>query len=465
VYYGTDTRVFGVLIGALAAVLLVSGRVGRRAVVALPVLGTLGLVVVLVASRRFDDRTDGLYRGGLFALSLGVALLVLAVTVAPRRGVAPLLSWRPLRAVGLVSYGLYLYHWPVFIYVSERTTGRTGLSLFLLRSVVTAAAAIASYFLVERPIRERRLRWPGRVELLAVGGVAVLVLALTVTLPEAPTLPAAAAAPAAGPGGAGAPVGAAVTTAPVVSGSPAHGAGSGSAASPAGPAGAAPLRILGAGDSVGFTFVYYWPQASTPGVTIDGVAALGCRLQEGVIIEDGHEAEPTKGCPDWRTTWATRIATFRPDLVVLFATEWEVFDARVGEHEIDFGSAESDAAVRRYLGDLAAMTRAAGSRLVLVASPPITAPDQPDGSPRHRGQEWRVEHLNALYRTYAAEHPDAVSVLSMDRVVCAADPCSYDVGGQPVFTDGLHFDAAGMRAVAPRVLPLLRQMAAATPAR
>jgi lysophospholipase L1-like esterase len=53
----------------------------------------------------------------------------------------------------------------------------------------------------------------------------------------------------------------------------------------------------------------------------------------------------------------------------------------------------------------------------------------------------------------------------MDRVVCAADPCSYDVGGQPVFTDGLHFDAAGMRAVAPRVLPLLRQMAAATPAR
>ncbi len=458
VYYGTDTRLFGVLLGALAAVLLLSGAVGRLRwlVGALPILGIGALVGVLLAARRLSDRTDGLYEGGLFALSAGVAVLVLAVTVAPARGAAGVLSWRPLRAVGVVSYGLYLYHWPVFIYVSERTTGHAGLSLFTLRCVVTGTAAVASFIFIERPIRERRVRLPGRTELAVGLAIAAGILVLTVALPVPRTLPAAAgvrsAPPASTASGSGAPT---ATGAPADPADPVQPSAP-LALGPADPGG--PIRILGAGDSVGFTFVYYWPLDLTPGVTIDGTAALGCRLQDGVVLEDGHVGQPTEGCPDWRRSWPAKLAAFRPDVVVVFATEWEVFDSRVDGHDIAFGGAESDASVRGYLDDLRAMTAVAGAHLVLVASPPITAPDEPKGNPRRRGEEWRVTHLNDEYRAYAAAHPVQVSVLGLDRVVCTRTPCSYTVDGTRVFGDGLHFDRVGMRAVGPGLLTQLRRV-------
>ena len=459
VYYGTDTRIFGVLIGAAAAVLLLGGAVRGGIARALPTVGAVAMVAVLLASWRLDDHTDGLYRGGLVLISLAVGVLVVAVTVAPAGGAAPVLSTRALRQVGVVSYGLYLFHWPVFVYVSERTTGRTGLSLFLLRCAVTAAVAVCSYVLVERPIRERRFRWPARSQVALAAGVAVALLLLTTALPTGGLLPGSPARPAvAAPVGTGAgdpspttatPAGAAPVAAPAAEPAPAP------AAAPA------PLRILAAGDSVGFTFAYYWPLADTPGVTIDGVASLGCRLQDGKVLEDGHVANPTNGCPDWRTAWPAKLAAFRPDVVVLFATEWEVFDSRVGGDDVPFGSPESDAAVARYLDDLRAMTQAAGSRLVLVASPPITAPDQPKGNPRHRGEEWRVEHLNEQYRAYAAAHPDQVSVLALDQLLCTGTPCSYEVAGTPVFYDGLHFSAEGLRAAAGPILDDLRAAVAA----
>jgi hypothetical protein len=321
-----------------------------------------------------------------------------------------------------------------------------------MRCAVTAGAAICSYVLVERPIRERRFHWPARSQVVAATGVAVALLLLTVVVPAGSVLPdrPAAAAPAVAP----APVSDA-TVAPTAA--PPQGQ-TDTPAAPSAPSAPTPLRILAAGDSVGFTFAYYWPLADTPGVAMDGVAALGCRLQDGQVLEGGHVANAENGCPDWRRTWPAKLAEFHPDVVVLFATEWEVFDSRIGDQDVTFGSPASDAAVARYLDDLSTMTAAAGARLVLVTSPPITAPDQPKGNPRHRGEEWRVAHLNDQYRAFAGTHPDRVSVLALDELICKDTPCTYDVDGTPVFYDGLHFSADGLRVVAPTILEDLRSM-------
>jgi peptidoglycan/LPS O-acetylase OafA/YrhL len=456
VYYGTDTRIFGVLIGGAAAVALLGGLVRGTVARVLPIAGALAIAGVLLAAWRLDDHTDGLYRGGLFVLSLAVAVVVVAVTVAPASGAAPVLSLPLLRQVGVISYGLYLFHWPVFIYVSERTTGRTGLSLFVLRGAVTAGVAVLSYVFVERPIRERRWRLPVRSQIALAVGVGAALLVLTTWLPVGGGLPAPAAE-------AVAPTTTTVTRSPDPASTvaPTGAAPSATAPTASNPTpGPTPLRILAAGDSVGFTFAYYWPLADTPGVTIDGVASLGCRLQPGQVLEGGHVADADNGCPDWRHTWPAKLDEFRPDVVVLFATEWEAFDSRVDDRDVPFGSAESDAAVHRYLDDLRAMTHAAGARLVLVASPPITAPDQPKGNPRHRGEEWRVEHLNGLYRSFAAAHPDQVAILALDQLLCAQTPCPYEVDGTPVFYDGLHFSADGLKAAAPPILAQLRAIAA-----
>ena len=68
------------------------------------------------------------------------------------------LAWRPLHFVGTISYGIYLWHWPVIVYLNGARTGLSTWPLDLLRIAVTLALSTASYYLVERPIRLARFR-------------------------------------------------------------------------------------------------------------------------------------------------------------------------------------------------------------------------------------------------------------------------------------------------------------------
>ena len=73
------------------------------------------------------------------------------------------LAWRPLHFVGTISYGIYLWHWPVIVYLNGARTGLSTWPLDLLRVVVTLLVSTASYYLVERPIRLAKLRGGVRV--------------------------------------------------------------------------------------------------------------------------------------------------------------------------------------------------------------------------------------------------------------------------------------------------------------
>ncbi len=95
---------------------------------------------------------DGpIWRGGFFLFSLlscGVILGVLAGK-APLRNI---LSLRLLVDIGRISYGVYLFHWPVYLWLDQSRTGLDGWALLALRLAVTFTLAILSYHLVERPI-------------------------------------------------------------------------------------------------------------------------------------------------------------------------------------------------------------------------------------------------------------------------------------------------------------------------
>ena len=162
VYLGTDTRAASMLIGAALASWLawrgpVRSAAGR---VVVELLGVAGLVVLAVAWVRVDGQTIGLYRGGLFLCGLSVAAVIAAVA-HPRSGpLAAVLSIRPLRWLGMISYGLYLWHWPVFIVLDEQRVGLSRWPLFAVRLVVSLALALVSFYALEKPIRERRVpRW------------------------------------------------------------------------------------------------------------------------------------------------------------------------------------------------------------------------------------------------------------------------------------------------------------------
>ena len=95
---------------------------------------------------------------------------------------------RPLRALGRISYGVYVYHWPLFLWLDHDRTGLSPLPLSALRFVTTIALATISYVLLERPIRTRAWTFGRRAWVVAVAGVLSVVVASAAVAATAPAL-------------------------------------------------------------------------------------------------------------------------------------------------------------------------------------------------------------------------------------------------------------------------------------
>jgi len=196
VYYGTDTRAFIILVGAaLGAVAggvptITSPRARRRLIK----VGCIGAVALLAAVAWTTTSSSYLYEGAYGAIAL-VMVIVLAAAAQPGENpLARILHTRPLVGLGLISYGIYLWHWPISIWVTSQNTGAGGVTLFFLRSAITLAAALASYFLVEQPIRRGHLpgsflKNRGVVPMTLVTAVAVVLLIPALAYPSLRTIP------------------------------------------------------------------------------------------------------------------------------------------------------------------------------------------------------------------------------------------------------------------------------------
>ena len=162
VYYGTDTHSSGLLIGAAMAVLLppwqLRGRLGRWAPIALDAIGFAGLLVLVWCFVNVSEFDSSLYRGGYLVFAC-VAAVVVLVAVHPATTITSgLLGTSPMVWIGKRSYGIYLWHWPVFLVTRPGIdVPLTGIPLFVLRVGITVGLAAASYRFVEVPIRSGAL--------------------------------------------------------------------------------------------------------------------------------------------------------------------------------------------------------------------------------------------------------------------------------------------------------------------
>ena len=120
--------------------------------------GWVGVVFLFWIFVSLKGSNVWLYRGGFFAVAIASALLIAAVANSQETPLARILGSRPLAAVGLVSYGLYLYHLPVYLWLTPLSTRLVGLPLLGLRILVTATIAVASYHLIEKRFTRRRSR-------------------------------------------------------------------------------------------------------------------------------------------------------------------------------------------------------------------------------------------------------------------------------------------------------------------
>ncbi|HET8971505.1 MAG TPA: acyltransferase family protein [Candidatus Nanopelagicales bacterium] len=161
IYFGTDTHAMGLLLGAAFAAVWrmdqLPHRIGAPAQRILTGVGVAGLVGVLafVLLVRYD--TVWLYRGGFLVLAV-LTLMLIAAAVHPALRFGPALGWTPLRYLGTRSYGLYLYHWPIFLVLRPGIdVPWDGFPVLVLRLAVTLAVAELSYRFVEVPVRRGAL--------------------------------------------------------------------------------------------------------------------------------------------------------------------------------------------------------------------------------------------------------------------------------------------------------------------
>jgi len=163
VYEGTDTRAFGLLIGAAVAMVYPTRRGGRTLSAGprrlLDAAGLAGLAVVIVLVWRTDQYSPFMFQGGLELLSVATALVVAAVAT-PGGLLGRALGWTPMRWIGVRSYGIYLWHYPIIVLTAA--AGTVGTPVSAVRAVVlvavTVAIAAASWRFVEEPIRRGSYR-------------------------------------------------------------------------------------------------------------------------------------------------------------------------------------------------------------------------------------------------------------------------------------------------------------------
>lgn len=194
-YLGTDTRAWELLLGGGAAMLWPPGqRTAIRVPSLATALGAAGLVAGIAAS---GGPPAWSWDGGLVAIAVCATGLILGVVHAPAGPISRLLALRPVRWVGVISYSLYLWHWPAIVLMTPETTGLGGGELLAARLAAMLFAACSSYYLVERPLRNldwRRLGHRLRMAepafpLVAVGVAAALIAAGTTGPRGAPPAP------------------------------------------------------------------------------------------------------------------------------------------------------------------------------------------------------------------------------------------------------------------------------------
>ncbi len=442
VYYGTDTRAQSLLVGAVVAMLLARhGPLRAGAARLLLQLAAVASVVYVgwlwVAT---PDSSAMLYQGGFLLSAVAVAVVITAV-VQPQPGpIGRLLSVSPLRGLGLISYGVYLWHWPIYLVMTPDRTGLDGTALLVAKVALTLVIATGSYHLLEMPVRRGALRtW--RVS-WAVAPAVASVLVVGLVMATRGGVPALALPP--DPGLASASASTSDVLAAAYGPQPA----------------AAPTRVLLVGDSVAHMMA---PGLASRQEEQDLVLWNSTILACGIIggdVKTGHGVKaPTPECEDRMRRWGADLQYFQPDVVLLLSGLWDGMDHKVDGRMLEFGTPEADA---YWLAEMQAaidLLSSEGAEVAILSA--LYFPEE-GLAPE------RVDHLNTLYGEAACRNPDSAVFVDLNGFLYPTGELIPYIDGVNVRGDGYHFSEEGAdmvgRWLAPQIGSIARGEGSATAA-
>ena len=466
-YLSTLTRSTGLLLGAAGALLWRPWTMtGRARVAEIPertLTAAAGGSSVLLAVLAVSLTVDGafLYRGGLVLVTLS-SLVLVATAVHPNAiGVQRIFGSRPLVEVGKRSYGLYLWHWPIFLFAGARDSA----GKFLFAMVITIAVTEASYRLIEEPIRGGVIgRWrailndrdnENRRDILVTAtsyGIAAIVLTVSVGIALAATKPIdismdqgpdvvfgdTTTVPLEDPTQTTQPgVVAPSTTLPVLSD---------------------PIKLVIVGDSQAKALAINQPSGIEKTFTVSNGSISGCGVYDlGTGISSGIDFKQNfDTCQGWEGKWTDAAKKNNAELALVVLGAWEVLDVLHAGTNYAFFTPQADALFKAQVKKGIDALIAGGVGKVGLLEVPCMRPQNVAGAGipaiPERGDDARTRHLNELLQQVATENADTTSFVKGPSEWCTSSIIANDLGYR---WDGVHVYKPGAKLIMETITPTL----------
>ncbi|AKU16774.1 acyltransferase family protein [Luteipulveratus mongoliensis] len=434
-YYGTDTRAQALLVGVAVAFVLGVGSDGRPPARlsrgAVEGIAWTGMLVSISALFILDEDTPWAFNnGGMLVFAIAAGLIGFAAVDDRNLLINRVFSWAPLAYLGRISYGLYLYHWPIILWLPLNGLPRVVAGAIQLG--LTLVVASLSFRFVEAPILLHGLRGLFRRRttrrLLPVGLIAVLTAGSMVlwttkapALSEVPTL---------------------------VAGQAAY-KGNGQT-----------VGTTLVGDSVAASLAAGWTPGSYPDVRLENQSAIGCDLMTVPVLRDGQTQKEDEKCTAWKSHWPA-VVREKSDRTVLLVADTHFLTTHQGP---DGPATPQSPALAKLIGSALdhawAQAKASGATRISVLNLPCRRidPQRLDPSLRFFAAEGSndraVTWANGVIADWVRKTSGA-QLLDLHAQLCT-DGYRPSIRGVNLYHDTLHFSPQAAAMIWTWITPRIR---------
>jgi peptidoglycan/LPS O-acetylase OafA/YrhL len=447
-YLSTLTRSSGLLLGAAVAMLWRPWRKNslpswwKSSLADALAVASIAVIGVLMATVHVADAQ--LYQGGLAVTTIASAVIIAVVMRPNGLFVKKFFSQELFVEIGRRSYGLYLWHWPIFVVAHARDSGNR-LAVALALTVIinefvyqyveipTRQGALGNWLHNRQQLSAMHRRLPvlitaAVVASLGITGVKVVgieardlsidtstanvIFSVPTTVASASSLPAAS------------------TTSTTIA--------------------KLPRKLVIVGDSQAHSLVVNKPSGIEKTFVITNGSIDGCGIYDrgvGVGGTNGNFRRNFANCVGFEKKWAKSATTARADVALVVIGAWEVLDLKINGFTFAVNTSPADTMFRTQMKrgiDALRSTGATVALLEVACMRPVDSKGGPVPALPQRGDDTRTKHLNDLLREIAAPEDDGVFFVSGPKEWCSDPKISTSLSYR---WDGVHAYKPGAKLI------------------